>query len=528
MDQKFYVFWALGFSISFVSGCSTLPHREFVSPTYTTQINTSETYLAKIFNPLEQKNPNKTGYHILFDPTSALTSRLQLIERAEKTLDLQYYIWDNDKVGALALAGLLKAADRGVQVRLLLDDNNTKALEAAYYALDQHPNIQIRLFNPHKFRRLRALDFIFDFNRMTRRMHNKTFIADHKVALIGGRNMSNQYYNFGESYQFSDMDVILVGQSVNDINDSFDEYWNHEYAYPVDQLSAYKAKKLSYESVRQQLEDHWYLSNLEDYLNILTSSISFDQWFNDDLSLEWVDAKIVKDSAEKIREHADKEQHLAFQMKNLLGQPTQQVDLVSAYFVPQKENTQLISQLAEQGVKVRVLTNSYKANDVPIVHAFYSKYREDLLKTGVELYEFLPALPASLMQSNQQLVESKQNKQKNKKVGSSNSSLHAKFMALDHHQVFIGSFNFDPRSVYLNTEIGVILQSPQLATTIHNSMDEKLMQFSYRVSLDEHGKMIWTKKEGDKYVIYRQEPMMRWWHKLGLKLASWLPIEKQM
>lgn len=524
MRLHFVKYFYLFVCLALLQACSTLPERQPVTATYARQFDTSSSYLVHVFEPLKQQHEDLTGYHILYEPTEALATRLQLIERSEKTLDLQYYIWDNDKVGALALEAILRAADRGVKVRLLLDDNNTKDLEAAYFAMAQHPNIQIRVFNPFKFRSFRALDYILDFNRMTRRMHNKTFIADQEVALIGGRNMSNQYYDAGENFQFSDMDVVLVGQAVDDIMNSFDEYWNHDYAYPIQQVTHANRHRLSYTSLRKQLEEHWFKSNVQDYLNILSSSLSFDTWFNQNLNLQWVNAVVVKDSADKIQKHAPREEHLNFQMANILNHPTDKVDLVSAYFVPDQTSMDVMKFLTAQGVQIRVLTNSFKANDVPVVHAFYSKYRKQLLENGVQLYEFLPLLPpASTLGERKPIFGNPQSKD-----GFSRSSLHAKFMALDNSQVFIGSFNFDPRSAYLNTEIGVVLDSPGLAKAIHDSMDRDLMKFSYQVSLDPTGQLIWKKQEKDGIKIYDKEPQIKWWQRWGLKVVSWLPIEKQM
>ncbi|WP_042111622.1 phospholipase D-like domain-containing protein, partial [Acinetobacter rudis] len=182
-----------------MSGCSTLPKQYPQTPEYVYDIDTHQTSLAQIINPLKAQHPELTGYHVLYDPLKAFAARIQLIDRAEKTLDLQYYIWDNDKIGALALYKIIQAADRGVKVRLLIDDNNAKSMEAIYLALDQHANIQVRLFNPYRFRQLRPIDMVLDLKRINRRMHNKTFTADHQVSLIGGRNMSDHYYNLSDS-----------------------------------------------------------------------------------------------------------------------------------------------------------------------------------------------------------------------------------------------------------------------------------------------------------------------------------------
>lgn len=506
-----------------LGACSTLPPQSKIqTPQYITDIDTSQTTLSQIITPLEEKNPHLTGYHILYDPLEALAARINLIEKAEKSLDLQYYIWDNDRIGSMALHAMIQAADRGVKIRLLIDDNNAKTMEGVYLALDQHTNIDVKLFNPYRFRKFRAMDLVLDLKRMNRRMHNKSFIADHEIALIGGRNMSNQYYNASDNYQFSDLDVMLVGATVQDINHSFDEYWNHSYAYKVRDIVNPQTHQLRYESLKKQLDDHYQEITVQNYLNLANRSHSFDNWLHNNIQFDWVQAEVIKDSPDKIKNKAKAEQHLNFQMVHHLDKPTSSVDLVSAYFVPEKEGSEKLQQLAQNGVKVRVLTNSYKANDVAIVHAFYAKYRQELLQSGVHLYEFLPAMDDLENDESAQEI-SKQTKISLK--GLSRSSLHAKMMALDEKQVFIGSFNFDPRSANLNTEIGVILNSPPLAEAIHHTMDDHLNKYAYHLVLNAENKIQWIKKNGPTEKIYYTEPRMKWWQKTGLKIVSWLPIE---
>lgn len=505
-----------------LTACSTLPPKSPAPIQYAQDIPTEHTTLARLLAPAKQKHPDETGYHVLYQPIEALAARLHLIDAAEKTLDLQYYIWDNDKVGALALHAIINAANRGVKVRLLLDDNNSKNLEASLFALAQHQNIEVRLFNPHRFRKARALDFVFDLPRMNRRMHNKTFMADNQVALIGGRNMSNQYYNASDNFQFSDVDVLLVGSAVDNIIHSFDEYWNHDYAYPIQQLVKPEHHRLRFDSLKKQLDDHYATTTVQNYLNIGALSHQFKEWLRNDVQLQWVTAQVVYDSAEKIRANADKEQHLNFQLLNGLHTPKQNIELISAYFVPEKQGAAKLSEYAQDGVRVRVLTNSFKANDVAFVHAFYAKYREDLLKNGVELYEFVPTLPYSVSRKD---LEKQFSGTKIRIKGLSRSSLHTKLMALDESQVFIGSFNFDPRSAYLNTEIGIILNSEDLAKLVSQQMDENLKTFAYRLELNEQGKIIWLKHSADGIQVLLKEPHIRWWQHAGLKFISWLPIE---
>ncbi len=503
--------------------CNTLPTQQHpITPVYAKDTPTDQTTLAQLINPLKAQNPDLTGFHVLYDPFDAIAARIHLIDKAEKTLDLQYYIWDNDKIGSLALYKIIQAADRGVKVRLLVDDNNAQNMEAIYLALDQHPNIDVKLFNPYRFRSFRPLDMVIDLKRINRRMHNKTFTADQQISLIGGRNMSNQYYNISDNYQFSDVDVMLVGKAVEDINHSFDEYWNHEYAFPVRDIVSHKKYTLRYEGLKQQLTQHYEEITTQNYMNLSSHSHDFDNWLNHHIQLDWVKAEVIKDAPDKIKSKAKKEEHLNFQMLTHLEKPEQSVDLVSAYFVPQKEGEERLIELAQKGVQVRVLTNSFKANDVALVHAFYAKYRENLLKNGVELYEFLPAIPE------QELDENIKKLSKETKVslkGLSRSSLHAKLMALDDKQVFIGSFNFDPRSANLNTEIGVILNSPSLAQAVHSTMDKNLTKYAYKLVLNSQEKIHWVRTTPTEIRTIRKEPKMKWWQKAGVKIISWLPIE---
>ena len=506
-----------------IPACTTLPKQTPQPIEYAFDTETKQTSLAQIILPLREQNPNLTGYHVLYDPLEALAARIHLIDKAEKTLDLQYYIWDNDKIGSLALHSIIKAADRGVKVRLLMDDNNAKKMEGIYLALDQHKNIDVRLYNPYRFRHYRAMDMVLDLKRINRRMHNKSFIADNQIALIGGRNMSNQYYNVSDSYQFSDVDVMLVGSASDEIVHSFDEYWNDDYAFPVKKIVNPRHYSLRFDSLKQQLEQHSQNISVQNYLDLATRSHAFENWLNSSIQFDWVKAEIVSDSPSKIRSKAKKEQHLNFQLLNRLEKPEQSVDIISAYFVPEKKGEKMLSELAQNNIQVRVLTNSFKANDVFLVHAFYGKYRKNLLKDNVELYEFLSVPETENLNANTEEIAEKA---KVSLKGLSQSSLHAKLMAIDQKQVFIGSFNFDPRSAYLNTEIGVLLDSPNLARAVHQTMDQNLSKYAYKLVLNANNKINWKIKRQDGSIkTYLKEPKMKWWQKAGVKVISWLPLE---
>lgn len=516
-------------SCNVLYACSTLPPRQTIAPSFH-QTHTENTTLGRVFTPLAQQNSGLTGYHLLLDPIDAIAARLLLIERAQKSIDLQYYIWHNDQIGALAWEALVRAADRGVKVRLLLDDNNTKNLDASLLALDQHPNIEVRLFNPFPHRQLRVIDYLTDFKRTNRRMHNKTFLVDSQVALIGGRNMSNQYYDAGDTFQFSDIDVFLAGKVVPEIALSFDDYWNYAMAYPVNQIVNSKKHHLTIENLRRQLKQHRKTTEVQNYLNLTKEQAEFNDWLQGAPQLEWVKAHLVHDSPEKIDKDSNPAEHLAFQMRHVIGQPQQNVNIVSAYFVPGEEGHQTLIDLSKKNVKVRILTNSYAANDVGIVHAFYGQYRKTLLKNGVELYEFLPVLKNTKRTRKKNNILALGGSGSKQTIGdSSDASLHAKMMSVDNQQVFIGSFNFDLRSANLNTEIGVILDSPQLATQINTDLDKNILNLSYRVKLDQNGELIWEEKMPNGSIqIHHREPNINWLQRQSLKIVSWLPIEGLM
>lgn len=533
-----------------LNACSSLPPRMPVKPSYYIS-NTGDTALGQLFEPRKAAHEGLTGYQVLVNPIDAIAARLILIEKAQKSLDLQYYIWHNDKVGALMLEGMVRAADRGVKVRLLLDDNNTGDLDTSLLALAEHPNIEVRLFNPFVYRKWRMLNYVLDFSRNNHRMHNKTFLADSQVALIGGRNISNQYYDAGETFQFSDVDVMMVGEVVPDVAQSFDDYWNYPMAYPAQQMISPTKHTLDLNQLRTQLAHYKATTTAQNYLDLAREQADFNNWLSGEVQLQWVPAHLVQDSPEKISKDARREEHLTFQLENVIGKPQKNIDIISAYFVPAETGTAALIALKKDGVRVRVLTNSYAANDVGVVHAFYAKRRVELLKNGVELYEFLPQASnlgrkrgrknaITSMAANTTPAPAKPStsatgnvtgggESKNPGIGdSSDASLHAKMMTFDNEQAFIGSFNFDPRSANLNTEIGVILDSPLLATQVTKDLDASIMNIAYRVKLNQKGNIIWEEKTPTGIKVHTQEPNISPATRFGLKLLSYLPLDGYM
>ncbi|MDO4223674.1 MAG: phospholipase D family protein, partial [Acinetobacter sp.] len=460
------------------TACSTLPTHKTPSETFALAESVSISTLSPIQQQLQQQkaqHPQLTGYHLLANPTEALAARLALIHTAQHHLDLQYYIWHNDKIGAMTLHALMQAADRGVKIRLLIDDNNAQAIEGILFALNQHKNIQVKLFNPYRFRKYRGVDMLLDVKRINRRMHNKSLIADRQLSIIGGRNISNEYFNISHEFQFADIDVLLAGQANDDVRHSFDQYWQHDYAFAIQDVVKARHHRLRYAELKRQLNTFQQKNEQQhdaQTQHIKQAAQDFQTWLEQQLQLEWVEGKLLSDLPDKVKNQAPQDSYLYHQLMTTLTPPQQQLDIISAYFIPQTHGVQRLSQFENAGVDVRILTNSFQSTDVKGVHAYYSPYRKALLQNGVELYEFLPRTTIEEFMNSEQEITKNHRKKRPKDeqdqklfAGASNSSLHAKSFIIDKKQVFIGSFNLDPRSIYYNTEMGVILNSPKLGET---------------------------------------------------------------
>jgi len=467
------------------------------------------TALGQAIAPLADAHPGLSGVHALADARDAFAARALLMQAAQKTLDVQYYIWRGDMTGTLLLEALFEAAERGVRVRLLLDDHGTAGLDPVLAALDAHPNIEVRLFNPFTLRRPKMLGYLTDFARLNRRMHNKAFIADNQVAIIGGRNVGDEYFGATDGVLFSDLDLLAVGQVVGDASADFDRYWASESSYPASGL-------LAPPGAGPLGALHQSASRLERdpaaraYVDALRELPFIRQLLSQQLAFEWAPTRMASDDPAKALGVADAVT-LSQQLHDILGQPASHLELVSPYFVPTAEGVEAFVQMVRRGVKVRVLTNAYEATDVAVVHSGYAKWRKALLRGGVELYEMRsqPGQPAPGVG----------------RLGSSGSSLHAKTFAVDGQRVFVGSFNFDPRSMHLNTELGFVVDSPALAARMDALFGQEVARHAYRVGLTDDDRLYWLADGPDGPQRYDVEPGTRWWQRLLVWLLSLLPIE---
>ena len=351
-------------------------------------------------------------------------------------------------------------------------------------------------------------------------MHNKLIIADGAIAVTGGRNISSEYFDASENFQFTDLDILFYGQAVEQANRVFLDFWNDDLSYAIPQLIG-QGTQQALTDLRQHYEADALDKNvIERKIDRARSEINTEL---NQHPVNWAKAHFIADSPNKIRANAKPHEMIVNQMFNLMGKPEQHMELVSAYFVPTTAGTEYLSSLAKNGTRVRVLTNSLFANDVAIVHAFYKKYRHDLLKNGVKLYEFKPYIE----RENRTWYEVATGNVIPAK-GRSSSRLHAKFFDID-GKVFIGSFNFDPRSAHLNTEVGLVVESDQLQNAISEKLDQYLPHIAYELKLDKQGQLIWLDRQRDGTIIeHHKEPETTKFQRFMMKTVSYLPIEWMM
>lgn len=455
-------------------------------------------------------HPGESGIHPLYGPLDAFAVRYLLAHAAERTLDVQYYIWGNDLTGTMMLHALLEAADRGVRVRLLLDDNGVTGLDQTLLALSRHECIEVRLFNPVALRWPRWVNYFTDFRRINRRMHNKSMTADNRATIVGGRNVADEYFAAGSGLLFADLDVLAVGRVVNDVSVDFDRYWNSAAAWPVESLVEpaggdpvaglrRKAARLEHDEAACA-----YLENFE-------HSPFIERFLDGRLEMIWARAELLSDDPRKIIDKPGPKGRLDEQLQQAVGLPTDRMYVVSPYFVPTRTGARLFTDLARNGVQVMVLTNSLEATDVAAVHSGYSRYRKRLLKAGVRLFEM-------------QRLSGQERMRGTGPLGSSGSSLHAKTFAVDGERVFVGSFNFDPRSARLNTEMGLVIDSPELAAELERTFAGDVPERAYEVHLDGRGGLYWIENSDSGTIRHEREPHTSVWKRIGVAILARLPI----
>lgn len=485
----------------------------------TAPLDTDNLDLVAAISEQSEIHPDLSGYHPIVTGANAFASRSILTDMAKRNIDAQYYIWHDDQAGQLMLKDLWNAAERGVIVRLLLDDfNNNAKFDQHLLRFASHPNIAVRIINPLMHRKFRTLNFVTGLPRINRRMHNKSMIFDKQITIIGGRNIGDEYLSNDKNSQFADLDVLLIGKVVADIDNSFASYWSAPISFDIQTLATFdKGETTDFLQGLDKLkadEKSSSKGSLSIYKAAIEDSTIDTDLINKRVPFRWTDMQFLSDDVGKLTKSVPADTNLVHQLRTLLGSPSKKLTIISSYFVPTQDGVNTLVELAESGIEIKILTNSFDATDVTAVHSGYSQWRPKLLHAGVKIYE----LKATASE------EKRENKLW-KARSQSSTSLHAKAFAVDDYQVFIGSYNVDPRSANINTEMGVIINDDELATQLHEALSDDLLNQAYEVKLLENGNLQWHTMEDDKKVIYDSEPRVDISDHVWLTIMSWLPID---
>ncbi|WP_319521693.1 phospholipase D family protein [uncultured Desulfosarcina sp.] len=496
--------------------CSSLP-RDIQRPPSTVIEDGQATLLGRTFAEELANHPGRSGVNLLENGLDAFVSRVVLTNLAERSIDVQYYMYHQDTVGKLLVDQLIKAADRGVRVRMLIDDIYGSDADDVWTTLDAHPKMEVRLFNPFDRGASKNLQWITRFKEVNYRMHSKSFTVDNQATIVGGRNIGDEYFNANPELAFADLDLLAVGPVVPGVSEAFDQYWNSDWAYPASALAP-PSDSGRLEDLRLRMAAFADSENAAAYIEALKNSNLANTLRAGRSQFEWAEAKVIHDSPEK-KERGDnwESELLISQLWPIIQKATEELIIVSPYFVPGKKGAEALCDLCAKGVKVRILTNSLASNDVSAVHAGYAKYRKQLLKGGVELFEL------------DEKVKNVAQKKFTWLPGLSKSSLHAKTMVLDRKAMFVGSMNLDQRSLNINNEICILFFNPEIAVKSAEAFDLNIEKMAFRLELDTaengSGSIRWHLKTADGEVVYDSEPYVGFWKRMGVGLIRLLPVE---
>ena len=458
-----------------------------------------------------------SGVELLANPGEAFGTRFAIAAFAEKTLDMQYYLWKGDLSGQLLMWRALQAADRGVRVRFLIDDIYHSGRDETYALLNSHPNFEVRVFNPMANRGMaRNLNYLVNKQRLNHRMHNKIFLADNAVAVLGGRNIGNDYFGIDTKANFFDLDVLTVGEGARQAGAAFDEYWNSKKAVPISVLHDRTYTPEDLDAAREKLNESLVNLDAVPYALAMEETETLENLKRWRDQLIWTEARVVVDPLERFEGQGESAivefaaHHVADMDHEFIAE--------SAYLIPTKSGIENMALLIDRGVRVRLLTNSLMSNNHITAHSGYMKYRKPLLEAGVELHE---------LRADAALREHFKAFEDDDEVP---AGIHTKAFVIDREQALIGSFNFDPRSRDLNSEIGLVVTDKVFATQVVEEMNQDFDPAnSYRLFLTEKGKLRWEIKNPDgSFTIYKHDPGASIWRRMGARMLSWLPIEKEL
>jgi putative cardiolipin synthase len=519
-------------AIVFLSGCATLPPgSDYPKKPSLAIANPEQTRMGRQFEKAAREHNGNSGFFIIPAGSDGFLVRMQMINAAVQTLDMQYYIFRGDETGRLLTEAVIKAADRGVRVRLLVDDGGTISGDDQINEIKSHHGIEIRIFSPFAYRGhskvVRGAEFILSAHRLDYRMHNKVLVMDNTIALIGGRNVGDKYFQINPEEQYADDDVFAAGPIAQRISGTFDQFWNSELSIPAEALVDEKSSHTELSEHREELQEEYRDLKAEgvDYVERIDSGEPFNGLISGRFPLIWAPAMLVYDTPEKKRVLNGEITGELMTSAVIDAARAVQTELlmVTPYLIPGDEGMRIFNDLRQRNVRVRVLTNSLESSTELLAHSGYMKYREPLLESGVELYE-IRSLLGNKRGSGQTNAISRYG----------NYSLHAKLFVFDRKRVFIGSMNFDQRSMHINTEIGLIIDSPALAEQLAKRIDEMVQPANaYRLALSQNATgeslgLIWHTQENAKPVEYIIEPARDDWQRNKAKMLSLLPLDSEL
>jgi putative cardiolipin synthase len=490
-----------------VGGCASGPidyPREFSEAVS----GTEDTFLGREVAEFLVEHPGKSGFYPLSRGIDALGARLSLMDQAERTIDAQYFLMKSDEAGLIFAGKMLEAADRGVRVRFLLDDIFTNVDDRGLLLLDEHPNIEVRLFNPIARSGIYYLNYLGDFKRANRRMHNKSFIVDNQMVVVGGRNIAAEYFELEDDKVFVDFDMLGVGPVAPDISITFDRFWNHELSVPVAAF-ADRHSDTQLAATRERIEKAVEQAGASAYQAAIDSRLIRD--LQDELvALYPATATVVTDDPDKLQHKASGEfRVLVNAVTKALQNAKSEVIIVTPYMIPGEGGMGLLKELTGRGIRVVVFTNSLASTNHVAVHGGYSRYRKPMLHAGVELYEARANAGQDAGESGEDEFEA--------------LTLHTKGIVIDRRITFIGSLNVDPRSVDINTEMGVLIESEELGELLSSALDSRLSAISYKVELDEKEKLRWRATIDGTEVVETSEPLSSRWRRFKAYMSKILP-----
>lgn len=518
--------------VALLGGCASLPPgSDFAKTTSSAYPQPELTRFGRQFAAAARKHGGNSGFRLLTVGVDGFLTRVQMVNAAERSIDIQYFIFRADETGQLLTEAVLRAADRGVRVRVLIDDGETIAGDDQLVALDAHPRIEVRIFNPFAYRGhsmfLRGLEFTLSNARLDYRMHNKLMVVDNAIALIGGRNVGDEYFQVDPDSQVADDEVLAAGPMVKELSATFDQFWRSDMAIPVRALAQGTSSDAALAAYRKVLAEHrkQVKEDGADYASRVATGEPLAGFMSGRLPLVWAHARLVYDSPNKKRvangEMVGRLMHRP--VADAAAAVRSELLMISPYFIPGAAGMQMFSDLRKRNVRVSVLTNSLESATVLVAQSGYMGYRVPLLEEGVEIHEV-----RSLLGNARGSGETKNMS----RYG--NYSLHAKLFIFDRRSLFIGSMNFDQRSAHLNTEIGLIIDSPELARQLVARFEAMtsppnsyaLARLPRDAARPPH--LVWRTEENGQAVEYDTEPARSQGQALTVELLSLLPLDDEL